>query len=372
MRLYETTAWGVLFAVSFGLTACEDKQQVALETFKFTRSDTPVDTLNIDEIQSVVVVPTPKSITDKVIWTSADPEIAQVQSNEQGLVAGVMGINVGKTVISATTADGRFSKSFPVNVIVKVNKIIFSDEMIMESPDKGGYTVLFDPVNATIQDLMWSSSRQEIVGIDPLSGLMTAISPGSSLITATTRQGNKSATIEVFVSGEPPVFGKDYCSIVAENRKGGDYCADQVFTSGAIRDLAHSDKSLPPPPYYYKFFKDERLIVRKGEPFTLNLIQSNTWSRSLVWIDWKGNKDFANEGELVAAFGKFYGETETGSNPDTYSKLITVPEDATSGITRMRVITGDAWTLDFDVENLEPCGTTPYGTIKDFEVEIRD
>jgi hypothetical protein len=298
---------------------------------------------------------------------SAAPEIAWVQSNEQGLVAGVIGLKVGNTLISASTLDRRFSRSFSVEVIIKVKKISFSDEMILQSPGKGRFNVLFDPENATIQDLIWTSANPEVADIDP-SGLITALSPGSSVITATTKQGGKSAATELFVSGEPPVFGKDYCSITATNAKGGDYSADRITTSGAVQNLSHFDTSLPA--NAYKYYEGEKLIVKKGNSFTLDMEQSNDWSRTLVWIDWNGDKDFADEGELTAVFGEFY--TDSGSNPGPFSQLINVPDDASLSFARMRVITGDAWTLDFDIQVAEPCGTTAYGNIKDFEVEIRN
>ena len=365
---YKTITWSLLLTTCFAFPSCEnDKQKVGVETFQFAKSETPVDTLDVDEVRSVVITPTPENITEKIIWSSSNSEIVQVQSNEQGLVAGILGVKVGNTVITASTPDGRISQSFPVNVIVKVKNVSLSNEMIMLSPDKGRYDVIFDPANATIQDLFWTSSKEDIAGIDPASGLITAVSPGSTIITATTKQGGKSATIEVFVSGEPPVLGKEYCSITADNLKGSDYSADKISTSGAIQDLSHSNTSIPSD--YYKFYEGEKLVVQRGELFTLELEQSNDWSRSLVWIDWNGDKDFADKDELTAVFGDFF--TDSGSNPGPFSKLITVPNDAVPGFARMRIITGDAWTLNFDLEAVEPCGVTPYGTIKDFEIEIR-
>jgi hypothetical protein len=364
-----TIARSLLPVVCLALFSCEaDKQPVALETFQFVKPGTPADTLDIDEILPITITATPENTTEKIIWSSADPEIAQVQSNDPGLVAGVIGLKVGNTLISASTFDGRFSQSFPVEVIIKVKRITFSDEMILQSPGAGRFNVLFDPENATIRDLLWSSGNPEVAGIDPVTGFITALSPGSSVITATTKQGGKSATTELFVSGEPPVFGKDYCTITATNAKGGDYSADRISTSGAVRDLSHFDTSLPTGSY--KYYAEEELIIKKGETFTLNLEQSNDWSRTLVWIDWNGDKDFGDERELVAVFGNYY--IDSGSNPGPFSKLITVPDNAIPGFARMRVITGDAWTLDFDIQEVEPCGTTAYGNTKDFPVEIRN
>jgi hypothetical protein len=366
--ILKTIVRSLLLVACFILFSCEaDKQVVALETFQFAGSDTPIDALDVGEIQAVVVTPSPENADGKIIWTSTDPEIAQVQSNETGLVAGVIGLKVGNTVVSASSTDGTVTKSFPVNVIVKVKKITFSDEMILQSSGTGRYDVLFDPENATIRDLVWTSANPEIAGIDPVMGWITALSPGSSVITATTVQGEKSASIEVFVSGEPPVFGKAYCSIAGY----GDYSADQVFTSGAVQDLAHSNADIPTGNYGY--YEGEKLTVKCGEPFTLNLVQSNNWSRSLVWIDWNGDKDFADEGEMVAVFGNlYYDDSPPGSkNEGPFSKLITVPQEATPGYSRMRVITGDAWSLNFDLEAVEPCGNVRHGTVKDFEVEIQ-
>lgn len=357
---YKTNVWRLSLAFCLVLLSCEeDKPQVALESFTFTLSAS-ADTLDIGEIQPAVVTPSPENATERVIWSSADPEIAQVQSNEPGLVAGIIGLKVGNTLISVSTADGRFSQSFPVTVIVKVNKITLSNEMTLSSPGTGRYDVLFDPENATIQDLIWTSGNQEIAAIDPVSGLVIALSPGSSVITATTKQGSKSASVEVFVSGEPPIFGKDYCSITGY----GDYCTDQVYTSGAVQNLSHSDANIPTG--NYKYYAVEKLTVKSSESFTLNLVQSNNWSRSLVWIDWNGDKDFADEGELVAEFGNF---EELNDGP--FSQLITVPENASPGFARMRVITGDSWSLNFDLESVEPCGSVRHGTVKDFEVEIQ-
>lgn len=364
---YKEIACCLLLVSGFAQVSCEkEKQQIPLESFVASVESTSLEALNVNEVLPVVVTPNPENITEKIIWTSADPAIAQVQSNEPGLVAGIMGVKPGTTTISAATSDGRLHQSFPVSVIIKVNAISFAEKMTLLAPGHGYYPVVFDPENATVQDLIWTSSAPEIASIDPATGYITALSPGSTLITATTVQGGKSASTDVFVSGKPPVFGKDYCSITADNAKGADYSADRISTTGAIQNLSHFNTAIPPT--YYKYYEGEKVVVKRGESFTLDLEQSNSWSRTLVWIDWNSDKDFADAGELTAVFGDFF--TDSGSNPGPFSKRITVSVGAVTGTTRMRVITGDAWTLNLDIEQLEPCGIIPYGTIKDFEVEI--
>lgn len=364
---YKTSIGGLLLAGCLATPSCEkDRPPVALESFQFTLSAS-ADTLNVGETQQAAVTPSPENATERIVWASADPEIAQVQSNEPGWVAGVIGLKVGSTRISASTADGRYSQSFPLTVIVKVDKITLSNEMILSSPGEGRFGVIFDPENATIQEVMWNSGDGAVAEVDPATGAVTARSPGSSVITATTRQGGKTAAIEVFVSGTPPAFGKAYCSITGY----GDYNANVVATQGAAQDLSHSNANIPPDSYGY--YEGEKLAIERGASFTLSLVQSNTWSRSLVWIDYNGDKDFADEGELVAVWGNLYNDdSPAGSkNEEQFSKVATVPQAATPGYSRMRVITGDAWSLDFDSESAEPCGNVKHGTVKDFEVEIR-
>lgn len=331
----------------------EDQQDIAIESFTLNTSDVLI---GIDEIQSVVAIASPDNMTDKLRWESANPEIAQVQSNEQGLVSGIIGLKVGTTTITASTEGGQLKQVVPVRVIVKVTGIKLSPEIVI-SPDKIQYDVLFTPENASVRDLNWTSSDPEVASVD--NGIVTALSRGSSIITATTVEGGRSASIEVFVSGNPPVFGKEYCTITGY----GDYCPDEVRTEGAVQDLAHTNTAIPT--NNYKYYPEDRLIVKRGSDFTLHLVQSNNWSCSAVWIDWNGDRNFTNDGERIAVFGDF-----EGTNNGPYSVSVHVPADAALDVVRMRAATVDSWGVDLSV--FEPCGSVRYGTVKDFDVEITD
>ena len=356
LLFYKKTVW--LFASCIFLLqySCKsDQEDVYLENFTLNVTDMM---LEVDEVLPVVAVPSPDNMTTgKIVWQSADPEIAQVQSNELGLVSGIMGLTVGSTTVTASTEDGKIQQSIAVQVIVKVKRIALGSEIVI-APDKIRYDVIFTPGNPTFQELVWTSSRPEIAGVDE-DGTITALSQGSSVITVTTVEGGKSASIEVFVSGNPPVFGTDYCSITGYN----DYCPDEVRTQGAIQDMTHVNTAIPTD--NYKYYPEDRLIVKRGNSFTLHLVQSNNWSCSAAWIDWDGNRIFANAGEQVAVFGNY---EELNNGP--FSKLVNVPADAPLGVVRMRVITADAWSVEFS--SFEPCGNVRHGTIKDFDVEITD
>ena len=345
--------WGLVAMALLQYGCKEESQDVALESFTLNTSDVII---GVNEVTPVVATPLPEHMTDKLYWESAHPEIAQVQSNEQGLVSGVMGLKVGSTTITATTKDGKVKQSVPVRVIIKVKGIKFTPEVVL-APGKVRYDVLFTPADATIQELTWTSSDPAVASVD--NGIVTALSRGSSIITATTVEGSKSASLEVFVSGTPPMFGKEYCSITGY----GDYCPSQVRTEGALLNLSHSNAAIPT--NNYKYYPEDKLKIKRGTSFTLHLTQSNDWSCSAVWVDWDGDRIFTNDAERIAIFGTF-----EASNPLSYTKTILVPADAALNFVRMRVITVDSWGVDLSV--FEPCGYVKFGTIKDFDVEIID
>ena len=76
-----------------------------------------------------------------------------------------------------------------------------------------------------------------------------------------------------------------------------------------------------------------------------------------VWIDWNQNGDFSDAGENVVC------EIDNGLEVSTWD--ITVPADAIAGDTRMRI------RLKYSGSNCgDPCGTTTYGEVEDYTVNV--
>ncbi|MSQ78656.1 MAG: hypothetical protein EXR21_03125, partial [Flavobacteriaceae bacterium] len=78
-----------------------------------------------------------------------------------------------------------------------------------------------------------------------------------------------------------------------------------------------------------------------------------------AWIDWNGDGDFADAGELL---GGYYNST--GNTTVTFN--FTVPCSAVLGTTRMRV------TMRYNATSADPCGTDSYGEGEDYTVDITD
>ncbi|MDE5791101.1 MAG: Ig-like domain-containing protein [Muribaculaceae bacterium] len=136
----------------------------------------------------------PYNTTDKtVIWTSSNPEVANV--DDEGVVTA---IGIGSTTITATTVNG-LSASCEVTVLPVIAQFI---ELNIESADlEKGETLLLiatiTPYDTTDKTVTWTSSNPEVATVDE-NGLVTALGVGSSTITATTVNG-LTATCEVTV-----------------------------------------------------------------------------------------------------------------------------------------------------------------------------
>lgn len=100
--------------------------------------------------------------------------------------------------------------------------------------------------------------------------------------------------------------------------------------------------------------------IEKGQTYNFSSSFTGTSyaaDQVLVWIDFNQDGDFEDAGELVLT-------TPTKVSPWTGS--ITIPATATTGKTRMRVRLHDSSLSG----NLTPCGTSTYGQVEDYSVNI--
>ncbi len=94
----------------------------------------------------------------------------------------------------------------------------------------------------------------------------------------------------------------------------------------------------------------------KGETYPITVTNPTPYSTDItgVWIDWNKNESFLEAGEYF---------TTTSAGGATFTANITVPGDALTGATRMRVRLQYGGTL-------APCGTTSFGDVEDYTVMV--
>ncbi len=160
---------------------------------RLDQTETSVD--RGDSIQlHAEVLPENATVRD-VTWSSSDSSVASVDAD--GVVTGK---KAGTAVITAVTKDGGFAASCTVNVEVHVMSVAFNDETFTV---REGQTDVLDyviePEDASDQSVSWSSSDESVLTVDS-DGILTALKPGTSVITITTNDRGRTDTIEVTVA----------------------------------------------------------------------------------------------------------------------------------------------------------------------------
>jgi len=149
--------------------------------------------VNVQEGVALTATVNPSDATDKtIIWTSDNPAIATVDAN--GYVTAVA---KGNTKIYAT-AGGKKATCYVYVKIPSVESVTLDQTSV--TLDAGGtatLTATINPFNADDQTVDWKSGNNKIATVDA-NGVVTAVAPGTTKITATA--GYKSATCTVTVN----------------------------------------------------------------------------------------------------------------------------------------------------------------------------
>lgn len=140
-----------------------------------------------------------------IFWSSSNSSVARV--NAAGLVSAVSN---GTAVITATTEDGNKSASCTVTVAIPIPVTGISmtaSNIVLESAGASQQIIsMIMPGNATNQKVTWSSSDTSVATVSS-SGVVTAVSNGTAVITVTTEDGKKTASCNVIVSIPVSVTG---------------------------------------------------------------------------------------------------------------------------------------------------------------------
>jgi len=160
---------------------------------------------NTKQLQ-VEILPKDAFVQD-VVWSSDNEDVATV--DEQG---NVTAHSVGVANITVATTDGsNLSANCKATVVNLVKSIeVTPGEATINEGENLPLSASVAPEYATYKDVVWSSDNVDVASVDA-SGLITAVSPGTTLIKATASDG----------SG---VFGQCKVSVIAETFKYNGIC----------------------------------------------------------------------------------------------------------------------------------------------------
>lgn len=179
----------------------EENPKVSVDSVKLTLQKTKIKIGDKTILQAVVE---PENATNKKIkWISSNPEVATVKD---GIVTA---ISAGTAQISVTTEDGNKTATCEVIVekVINVSEIEISyNTKTINTGERFNLDAKITPQNATNKKIIWTSSNISVATVK--NGEVIGVSNGTALITATTEDGNKTATCLVTVKNSNDVSVK--------------------------------------------------------------------------------------------------------------------------------------------------------------------
>lgn len=145
-----------------------------------------------------------QAAADKIDWTweIGDNSIASVDAN--GVITGIKG---GNTIVTLTSADGKFSAKCPVTVNQPLKAIKMND-IALETNGHTSETVAYtlEPADTTEDDVTLSVADESVAKLE--GNKLVAISNGTTKITATSGIVKTSAKVTVTTKVEQIVLNK--------------------------------------------------------------------------------------------------------------------------------------------------------------------
>jgi hypothetical protein len=167
--------------------------------------------------------------------------------------------------------------------------------------------------------------------------------------TSGTRTGGSGANGIVVISWVPAPY---YCiPAYTIGTSDGDF-----ISLVQLGDINNSSSALNSPYYYYYSNLTTDLFKNSNYTITLRAGTYTSANNITVWIDFNQNGIFETSEKL--------GNVTLGASPAAGTISFTVPSDAISGTTRMRV--REVW----NNSSQDPCATYSYGETEDYNVEI--
>jgi len=171
-------------------------QQVAVTGVSLNKNTLSLAVGGSEQLTAIVA---PDNAANKTVtWSSGNTAIATVSSN--GTVTAVA---AGTATITVTTQDGNKTANCTVTVtqsfINVTNVTLNKSDLSLVVGGNERLTATVEPANATNQTVTWNSGNTAIATVDN-NGSVTAIGAGTTFITVTTQDGNKTAVCVVTVT----------------------------------------------------------------------------------------------------------------------------------------------------------------------------
>ena len=163
------------------------------------------DSILKGETKRLTATINPEDTTDDktITWSSDDENVLFVDQNGQ-----IRGIKEGTANVKAVVAGKETTKQITVNEI-HINSIAIDgdQEFEMIKNQTKNLSVTINPENTTDdKGVVWKTNNEEVARVDN-DGKVTALKEGEATITATTEDGNKTATLKITIEKKDETAG---------------------------------------------------------------------------------------------------------------------------------------------------------------------
>ena len=197
--------------------------------------------LNVGDSETLIPIITPDNATSSnIIWSC---------SNDNANVEGgtVTALKAGSCVITATsddTTNGTIKATCNVTCTnVSVQSVSISGDTEISTSSSTTLTANIIPSNATNKEVSWSVNNNNVtLTPDGLTCMVTGVIEGTSSITVTTADGNKTATYDINIS--KGVTAPDECDILTTNLQGYYKMSNLSSDQSQILDISGNSRNM--------------------------------------------------------------------------------------------------------------------------------
>ncbi len=201
------------------------------ESIKLSQHDVMLDVGQSAALKTTV---SPADALGEIVYVSSNGGIVSVEPD------GTMtALKAGKATVWAMSYEGIQDRCSVTVRPVEVTGMHFDDDSVtLRVDEQKQLSPVFTPKNASIQTVRYLSSNEAVVQVSQ-SGVLTGISKGTAVITASSEDGGFTDTIEVTVRSARPVYR---ALVIGEQNYAGDVRIGGLNTAQGVADMLRAQR----------------------------------------------------------------------------------------------------------------------------------
>lgn len=257
-------------------------------------------------------------------------------------------------------------------------------EVTWTAPENGTLTIMNGDVELTSGALVAEGTELTVIAAPAFGYQLDAVTVNGETLEGTTFTVTGATVVAAtFVPVQLEEWPHDTTGQAANGHPSVHPNEDRYVTSatttGAAIDLNWTNSERPSTWYINT---GAMMQAEQGTTFDLRMqsAEDMIWCHAVIFVDWNGDKDFDDEGEMIAKVGLDHVDDGAGGsfyltgNPDLvdFTQTIEVPATATVGTTCIRVMYTDAWHDTNKGHSHSAMDAVDQGGIYDFYIDITE